>query len=186
MYLGICPTISLRSCPASFFFKYIHPTLDFIFICVAAVTYVTIFIIYKRSAESVGKELKSSAFILPSLLFLTFILFINVPDLVQLSYQIKNIRMSKPLAIFCLMLYRISPITDAALYIFLLQDVRRFLYNKCKIPINTFRQCRFLCPYHRASSMNDFKDNTENTDLLTKTYNDARLNDNRINRNILQ
>lgn len=164
---GLCITGTLVICLVlaitglnleSIFTKYIHPTLDFGFILIALLAYTVIFVTYKKSSERVGNELKKSAFILPSLLVLTFLLFIILPDFIQLGYSISGEPMANNLGVvlFCLVLYRISPIADAVLYIFLLKDIRRFLAKKF-----SFRPCDRYSAVQRTSS-----NETENTNLL--------------------
>lgn len=130
-----------------YFVKYVHPTLDFVFLFIAVMTYASIFIIFRRSSQKMGKDLTKSSFLCPSLLILTFILFIIIPDLIQLSYQIKNARMPRALALLCLFLYRVSPIADVGLYIFLLPDVRTFLRDKmtsCRMKVFTAGRSRLM------------------------------------------
>ena len=116
----------------SWIIKYILPALDGIFLIITSTSYTTIIVISKRSSQSVGVELKRAPFVMASLLVLSFVLFIIVPDITSTVYRSQRINMEELLWYFLAILYRLSITSDAILYILLSYDIRRSLYCKFK------------------------------------------------------
>lgn len=138
-----------------FFFKYFYPTLEFLFLIIALLTYIMIFNKFNKTSKNLSlsatriasplkitrtqppgeslskfKRFRDSFFFLPSLLVSTFILFMIVPDLVYLFIGIIHGNATDVLKNACWISYAISNLIDAVLYIFLLKDVRCFLLKR--------------------------------------------------------
>ena len=127
-----------------YFYKYFYPILELSFILIALATYGFIFCertknIRKLSTMSGEEpadmkakltEFKKSFFFVPSLLILTFVLFMIVPDFVYLFIVIKKKKPSETLGIGCWISYATSNIIDAGVYIYFLSDVRKYLLKK--------------------------------------------------------
>lgn len=64
------------------------------------------------------------------LLILTFLLFIVVPDLIVLFYEIVNRHQSKIVLASCWLLFALGNLSDAWIYIFMFQPVKVMFYKK--------------------------------------------------------
>ena len=126
------------------FFMYVYPTFDFAFIILALITYVFIFLKYRKSRrkyfqsciqpnitrESTFKIFRKSNFFIPVLLILTFVIFMLIPDLVYLFYGIVGNNESDTLFVTCDVSYAISILADGWIYIFMQKSVRAMLWAK--------------------------------------------------------
>ena len=153
--IGICISIAVSLAFAlkgfdweTVFYKYFYPTLEFCFIIIAVLTYSLIF--RKRSnstrklsnisgmevpvnKESKCKEFKKSFFFVPSLLIITFFVFMIIPDLTYLFVGIINNNPSETLSVTCWISYAVSNLADAGIYIYFLPDIREYLLIKFRI-----------------------------------------------------
>lgn len=130
------------------FYTFIYPILEFIFIVLALVTYISIFRKYNRSERVLSKRRQSlrenkkpdnsfqvfrkSRFFVPVLLILTFIVFLVIPDMVLLFEGVIMKRMTDTLLTSCWISYAVSNMTDACIYIFMQDPVRRLLWKKIR------------------------------------------------------
>lgn len=148
------------------FFMYFYPVVEFTFIIIAVLTYALIFRKYCRSTRKLSNistcgfplegaggaggggasnkikfaAFRSSFFFIPSILILTYLIFMVIPDLTYLFVAIINGRHSDLLALLCWICYALSNILDAVIYIFFLDDVRSFLKKR-------FKHCRDCCHF---------------------------------------
>lgn len=106
---------------------YMYPLFDLMLIPIFLVTYVKIFLTYKRSTERFSHMCKRTFFVVPLLLMTSFCIFVIIPDLIHLSNAMEFMRMSKELHDGTKILYRMQFIMDAVIYIFVLRDVRQFI-----------------------------------------------------------
>ena len=152
--IGVCISIgvSLADHFAAFnweeaSFKYFYPILELTFLTIASSTYGLIFRKrvhnIKKISRMSGRELpnrsgwhlrdlKKSFFFVPSLMILTFVTFMIVPDLVYLFIAIIKNNPSETLTVGCSISYATSNAIDGAIYIYFLPDVRKFLVNKVR------------------------------------------------------
>ena len=112
------------------FIKYVFPSLDAFFLMVSTISYVSILTVSWRSRRRVGEEMERRSFVMVSLLVLTFLIFIVVPDVVSSVYRWKRIHMGDTEWDIMLLLYRMAMISDAVLYILLSQDIRKMICLK--------------------------------------------------------
>ena len=121
------------------FFNYIFPTMEFSFIGIAGVTCIYIFVEINRKRKnkvSMGvMEIKiiKRLFLVPSLIILSFILLVIIPDLVYHFVVVINKNQSEDLKVVCGISYTINSLTSVTLYMCLLPDVRKFIYFTFKM-----------------------------------------------------
>ena len=137
-------------------FKYFYPILDILFIIVVTVSYSVIFHMYKKTrltpTESNSKRtrkrqrkksnfqiFRNSRFYVSGLLIVTFLLFVVIPDLIYLFFRIKNGKENETLDDIILILFLVSYLSDAIIYIFMQVPVRRLLWKKL------FKSTRLSC-----------------------------------------
>ena len=128
------------------FFKYFYPTLDFAFLIIAVLTYSLIF--HKRNdsvrkmsnISGLGVEVhnenkcsEKSLYIVPLLLIIIFLVFMVIPDLTCIFIGTINSKLSETLNIICWILYAVSNIADAGIYIYFIPDIRKYLLIKFRI-----------------------------------------------------
>ena len=126
------------------FFMYVYPTFDFAFIILALITYVFIFLKYRKSRrkyfqsysqpnikrDSTFKIFRKSNFFIPVLLISTFVIFLLIPDLVYLFYGIVGNNESDTLFATCDVSYAISNLADGWIYIFMQKSIKAMLWTK--------------------------------------------------------
>ena len=133
------------------FYKYVYPPIEIIFLALSVTTYVYI---YKKVSKSMTrlknykedkKKYKSeiiAKFYIPTLLIISFIIFMIVPDLIVLIYFIVLQKYSPTVDALVTMMYAISLTVDALIYIFGQKEVRQALLSK-------------ICCYFRRNQIND-------------------------------
>ena len=117
--------------------------MDISVILITIITYILIFHKYNKSRRARISTIngrgefvafRKSVFLVPTSLILTFILFVNIPNLIYLCIVIINNNLSEVISIISAEIpYAVSHLVDAGIYIFLLGDVRRFLLGKIYI-----------------------------------------------------
>ena len=128
-------------------FIYFYPTINSTMIIIFTTTYILIYKKFKRS-ENAGRSTlhrraTNSKFYIPTLLIVSFFVFTIIPDITVLIYSIVLKRESKTLYFVCIIMYNLSLIVDAIIYIFIPRVVRELLLRKVrrffgyKIPIST-------------------------------------------------
>lgn len=130
------------------FYKMFYPSLEFIFIALALVTYILIFRKYNNSErvllarrksvrnnkkpDSSFQVFRKSRFFVPVLLILTFLLFMVIPDMIILFIGVVMNQMSDILLTSCWISYAVSNMTDACIYIFMQDTVRDLFIKKTR------------------------------------------------------
>ena len=138
---------------ADVLFLYICPTFDFSFTILAVITYSFLFQRYRKSrvlptvsmhlthgmtnqespnSNSIFKIFRKSNFYITVLLILSFLIFMVLPNMVYLFYGVVGGHKSKTLDEALLILYNISYLLDAWIYIFAQQSVRNLFYRKLR------------------------------------------------------
>merc|ERR1712043_68651 len=126
------------------FFGYVYPIVNFAFVIIALVTYTSLITIAHQSKVAISKceagkrkkdhshnAISPKQFMVPLLIITTFAVFIVIPDFVFLFIVV--IPKENPSELHLLISacsYAISNLSDVAIYVFLLRDVRTFF---CKI-----------------------------------------------------
>ena len=144
---------------ADHMFLYVYPLFDFTFVVLAVLCYSFLFHKYKQSRFSpccpqnnvkifnckfravTGRVLKifrTSNFYISVLLILTFLIFMVIPNLVYLVYGVLGGNKSKTLDDTLLILFNISYLLDAWIYIFAQQPVRRMLFKKLRLSMRCY------------------------------------------------
>ena len=115
-------------------FMYIYPTLNSIMIVTSTIAYILIYRKYKQSENRSRGELqrraKNSKFYIPTLLIITFFIFIVIPDTTVLIYFIILKKDSKILHSVFIISYTLALKIDATIYIFFQKAVRELLLRK--------------------------------------------------------
>ena len=127
------------------FVKYVYPTFDLLCIFIVVICFNYIFHIYKKTQTrsryrtrgstrrtSVFYVFLKSRFYTVFLLIFTFLIFVIIPDLIYLFIIIRNNGILKSPNGTLLILYHISFLSDAWIYIFLQPPVRRLLWKKLR------------------------------------------------------
>ena len=127
----------------SVYYTYFYPTLDVIFITLAFVTYTVLFWKYKLSRnfrvkitkirkrrENSFDVFRRSRFYIPVLLILSFLLLVLVPHVVGFLYGQVHQKQWDMVNSICWMLYAVSDIINAWVYIFVQRPVRTLLWKK--------------------------------------------------------
>ena len=132
--------------------KYVYPIADFLFILIAVVSYSFIFHRYKatrnhpsgvfrkgsrrkkvsNSSQSSIVVFRQSRFYVSACLVLNFIVLVAVPDLIFLVANVDNHEHVHQPAEVLMILYNVSFLGDAWVYIFLHPPVRRLLWKKIR------------------------------------------------------
>ena len=129
---------------------YIYPTFDVVFLITAIITYVYIFHKYKQSrlpptplhrrssmVECVKtfKVFKQSRFYIPLLLTLTFVVFMVIPEFVNLSRVASGRKSTEDVALTtCLkIMWTLSYLVDAVIYIWMKTSVRKLMKRKLQV-----------------------------------------------------
>lgn len=128
---------------------YVYPILEINFILIVVVTYALIFRKRNQSLRKLrsncnttegehdqrggGGLKKYGFFLVPSLIILTFLVFVILPDLVHFFYGILAHNPSVILNIACHISYSLANLLEGVVYIFLLPDVRVYLGRKLGI-----------------------------------------------------
>lgn len=127
------------------YYQFVYPTLDFIYIIVAIVTYIYIFKQIAASEEfrrnanrSITSKctiaLRKSKFLVPVMIISTFLMFMVLPDLIILFVGLSpDMVLTEDLKSACSISYAISNICDACIYIFMKKTVRDLFIKKFKI-----------------------------------------------------
>ena len=141
---------------------YVYPTFNVIFLVIAVLTYGFIFHKYKKSRlppvqasfnrdirrQSTFQVFQKSRFYIPVLLITSFILFMAIPDFIQMGFVASG---ESHDGMFVLttslrILWAISYLIDAIIYIFIKTSVRNLLHEKFS--------CR-CCSINRRNSGSD-------------------------------
>ena len=126
---------------------YVYPVFGILFIAIATVTYVFIFRKYKQSCvppvarlsmcgDSLTSSLstyqmfRKSRFYIPVLLIGTFIVFTAVPDLIQMTFVYLGYHNNIGVETLMRILWALSYLSDAFIYIWVKTSVRRLLKKK--------------------------------------------------------
>ena len=141
-----------------FIFSYVFPVLELVFLATAAVTYSYIYYIFKRQKKISGANLRRQNSVksenrnqndprrpkpqkarkpklyIPSLIILTFLIFIVVPDIVYLVVDKKDKNID--FAITIRLMYMTCLMSDAVIYIFLQRHVRKELKRRLRKALN--------------------------------------------------
>ena len=128
------------------FSKYFYPTIDFMFLAIALLTYGFIFNKFKHTRTSpTGNKHKSlfnvflnSKFYISVLLISTFLLFTIVPDLIFMLCITINGNISEDVRVTCYIFYAISYVSDAWIYIIIQKSVRTRFQRICRNLKNWF------------------------------------------------
>ena len=127
-------------------YMYIYPTMDFIFIIIAFVTYVFLFRKYRLSRipptqksapgsrkrrETALRVFRTSQFHVPVLLIATFLVFMIIPDLLN-PFGVTGSEESLVYK-FCIFSFGLAYLTDAVIYIFLSPAVKNLLLKNLRI-----------------------------------------------------
>ena len=120
--------------------NYFYPTIDFCFLAIAFLTYGFLFHKFKNTRNiptgnningqrvqqrSICQTFRQSKFYISVLLISSFILLKIIPDLIFMLYAKINSNIPKTLRMSCFILYSISSLADAWIYIILQQPVKR-------------------------------------------------------------
>lgn len=124
---------------------YIYPTFDICFIFIAFITYGFIFHKYKKTRvppvtleRTKGRQnfiavFKASRFYIPVLLITTFLTFMVIGDMIYLVAVVINGNNSFTLIILCHILFALSYLSDAIIYILIKPSVKKMLWRKFKL-----------------------------------------------------
>ena len=127
------------------FVKYVYPTFDLLCIFIVVTCFSYIFHIYKKAQTNSPYRVRASThrtsvfyiflksrFYTVFLLIFTFLIFVIIPDLIYLFNIIRNNGILKSPTGTLLILYHISFLSDAWIYIFLQPAIRRLLWKKLR------------------------------------------------------
>lgn len=122
---------------------YCRPFIDVPFLLLAIVVYYKIFRKFSRShrriTSSTPRKHKQdssfqifihSRFLITALLILSFVLFTFIPDMIFTYYAFTHHHISYQLEAVCYILFAISDLSDAIIYIFIKNEVRKLLLQK--------------------------------------------------------
>ena len=123
---------------------YIYPTFDIVFTIIAVLTYGFIFHKYKQTrappthatcTSHLGRPhtlrvFQNSRFYIPVLLITTFIVFMVIPEMIHLCLVVIKGTHFNPLKTILTILWALSYLSDAIIYIFMKPSVRRLLLRK--------------------------------------------------------
>ena len=114
------------------FFKYFYPTLEFLFVVVAVITYSIIFNRYRQTrcapthphrsptpTPSVFQVFRNSRFYISLLIVSTFFVFMLIPDLIYLFVGVIPNNVTELLSVSCWISYATSNLIDAYIYIYM-------------------------------------------------------------------
>lgn len=131
---------------------FIYLAFDVIFFVLAISTYVTIYDKYKNSMTfqikrvingrriSVVAMFRKSSFYIPILLITIFLFLMVIPDFIHVVSIIAKRPPSAVITHCYMVLYVVSDISDACIYILLQKKVRQYLYSKIKCRKRGFRR----------------------------------------------
>ena len=174
-----CVSLTYKYCMfhwENFFFLYVYPIIDLVFIILGMLTYALIFQKYRRSyvlqkqvvqpsrlkifqrasykdapeePKSIFEVFIKSQFFIPVILILVFIIFVTIPDLVYLfcGMNAHDELKNKYLA-WCGISYAVCNVVDAMVYVFLQQNVRQLLKNHLKNLVNKCCRKPYIHYFH--------------------------------------
>lgn len=125
-----------------FYSQFIYPVLDISFIVIAAFTYCVIIYKWKKNSQIYRRNFKSSVFIVPSLIIASYVVFVIVPDTINVYQNVANLELlkdpfkkehSKRFVSSCSFSYFLSFLFDGLIYIFWTRQVRRFVSSRFKV-----------------------------------------------------
>ena len=162
-----CVSLTYKFCMfhwENFFFLYIYPIIDLVFIILGMLTYALIFQKYRRSyvlqkqivqpsrlkrykrasdknapekPKSIFQVFIKSQFFIPVILILVFIIFVTIPDLVYLFCGMNaHAELKNKYLAWCGISYAVCNVVDAMVYVFLQQNVRQLLKKHLKNLVN--------------------------------------------------
>lgn len=166
-------------------YEYVYPLANFLYIIIALLTYIyivrkirqkrkiqaSISISIASGAEKVSapkssnnsrtstqrKKARSFHLLLPSLLILTFVFFIAIPDLVAFLAYLNIINHSFSLTVTINVMYSIGLASDALIYVLLSTSCKNYLRRKYRKFFNLWRFSRY-CACERAMTNEIFND----------------------------
>lgn len=118
--------------------EYIYPAVDFSFLFVAFTTYGFLFQKFRRTRISptdgkkrlsIWKAFRQSTFYVTILLVSSFIFFVVIPDLIFLFYPMVNRGFPESLNSVCILMYSVSFLIDAWIFMMMQRQVKRFLWK---------------------------------------------------------
>ena len=125
---------------------YVYPSFDIAFLTIATITYAVMFEKYRKSKMNVVQHVtvgssnqfrpstiqlfRKSRFYIPMLLITSFVVFMAIPDLVQTFYVTMQDVEDEVLGNVLRILWAMSYLTDAVIYIWLKVSVRELLRRK--------------------------------------------------------
>lgn len=166
-----------------FTYMILFPLFDFGFVFLAIITYVVLFMKYKKSRQFQEKQVgtnrinkenssaqlfRKSRFIVSVYLIGTFLVFTIVPDLTYLFVGIINNNKTDLLLEVCNISFAISNMADALIYIFVQTSIRKLLYDKagCLLKFHC-RSCK--CYGTEKLDKSELTDRSNSTNMLGTT-----------------
>lgn len=142
---------------------YCRPFIDVPFLLLAIIVYYKIFCKFSQSHKRITAPRKQkqdssikifikSRFLITALLIVSFILFTFIPDMIFTYYAFTHHHISYQLEAICYILFAISDLSDAIIYIFIKHEVRKLLLQKLS-----------RVPFCRHLAKNAFEMETSNT-----------------------